>query len=278
MSEPSAHAPLLVHEEDLPDGPAPGTVCIGYLSGASVSNVFMQSMLSLQRADAEQGWNRLQHDNWWLNQRSGVNISRSRNTLVAKFLAMRDPAPEWLLMADADMAFNAGAVESLIAAASFPDRLIIGGLCIAFGADPDRPGEAALMSTCFDQGALIPGIKLPPFKVLKAKDVQRKKLREVYGTGAAFLLVHRQVLIDIAYMTDSKYAWFREIIVNDDRDEPDLFQRNDYWVSEDLFFCLQAHAAGHRMFVHTGVEIQHVKSVRLTENLWRSYPRVVQSS
>jgi hypothetical protein len=68
------------------------------------------------------------------------------------------------------------------------------------------------------------------------------------------------------------------VIFPDEREGVDLFARNDYWVSEDLFFCLQAHAAGHRIFVHTGVEVQHVKPVRLTEQLWRSYGRVVQSA
>jgi GT2 family glycosyltransferase len=278
MSDSDEMRPLMVVEQDLPEGPEPGTVMIGYLSGSNVSNLFLQSMLTLQRADSVEGFNRIQHRNWWLNQRSGVNVARARNTLVAKFLAMRDPAPEWLLMVDADMSFNAGALESLIRAADVPDRMVIGGLCIAFGADPDKPGENALMSTVFDAGEPLDGIGILPFQVLKPAQVQRGALRECYGTGAAFLLVHRQVLLDIAYMTSSKYGWFREIIIPDEREDVDMFDANDYWVSEDLFFCLQARAAGHRVFVHTGVEVQHAKSIKLTEKLWRSYARIPESA
>lgn len=276
MSDPDEMKPLMVQEVDLPDGPEPGTVCIGYLSGSDVSNKFLHSMLSLQRADQVHGWGRLQHDNWWFNQRSGVNVSRSRNTLVAQFLAMRDPAPEWLLMVDADMEFDAGALESLLAATQSPDQLVVGGLCLAFGADPNKPGETAVMSTVFDPGDEIPGIAIRPFQVLRAKDVKRNALREVYGTGAAFLLVHRQVLIDIAYMTSSRYGWFREVIIADSRQDVDMFEANDYWVSEDLTFCLNARAAGHRVFVHTGVEIRHVKPVVLSESLWRQFPKAVK--
>lgn len=268
-------APLLAREDDLPEGPAKGLVTIGYLSGSDVSNDFMVSMLNLKQADAREGFDRLQHKHWWINQRSGVNVARPRDVLVAKFLAQRDPAPEWLLMVDADMRFAPGALESLLRAAEFPDRLVIGGLCVAFGADPDNPGKISLMSTAFDMGEPLDGCSIPSFKVLRQRDVPRNKLREVYGTGAAFLLVHRQVLIDVAVMVGQQYPWFREIVDPDQRDVP-WAERNDYWVSEDLFFCLNARAAGHRVFVHTGVEIQHVKPVRLTEALWRQYGRVVE--
>lgn len=278
MSTDDEMQPLMVRENDLPDGPDPGTVMIGYLSGSSVSNGFMHSMLSIKEADREQGWGHLQHPNWWFNQRSGVNVSRGRNNLIAAFLAMRDPAPEWLLMVDSDMVFNAGALHSMMASTSVPDQMVIGGLCLAFGSDPAEERKTALMSTAFDPGPEIPGVGILPFRVLKASEVKKNTLREVYGTGAAFLLVHRQVLIDVAYMTNSKYGWFRELVIPDTRDDIDMFEANDYWVSEDLFFCLQARAAGHRVFVHTGVEVQHVKSVRLNEKLWRQYARILESA
>lgn len=269
-------SPIMAQEDDLPGGSAPGKVTIGYLSGTEVCNDFMMSLLALKDCDRQAGWDRLDHKNWWINQRSGVNVSRPRNALVRKFLTMRDPAPEWLLMVDADMKFDPNALEQLMASAQFPDRLVIGGLCVAFGADTTDPSKIALMSTVFDMAEPAPGIDLPAFKVLPAKDVQRKALREVYGTGAAFLLIHRQVLIDIAVMVGQQYPWFREIVVPDTREDVDWGSRHDYWVSEDLFFCLQAHQAGHRVWVNTGTEIQHIKPIKLTENLWRSYGRVVQ--
>lgn len=277
MSEPIDHpAPLIASEDDLPDGPTPGIVTIGYLSGTEVSNEFLKSLLKMQDVDAKAGWNRLAHPHWWINQRSGVNVAIGRNRLVRKFLALRDPAPEWLMLIDADMGWEPQAVEQLIQSAEYPNRLVIGGLCVGFTNDPDDPTKQMLMSTVFDMTEPLDGVDLPAFKVLPQRDVQRKALRECYGTGAAFLLVHRQVLIDIAVMSGQQFPWFREVIFPDTREGIDWTDRNDYWVSEDLFFCLAAHQAGHRLFVNTGVQIDHVKQVKLTDATWRQYPRIVQ--
>lgn len=274
--EYSHPAPLMASEDDLPEGPTAGLVTVGYLSGTEVSNKFLQSILKLKDVDAKVGWGRLDHDSWWINQRSGVNVARSRNILVRKFLALRDPAPEWLLMVDADMVFEPQALEQLVQSAEHPDRLVIGGLCPAFGSDPADDQKISVVSTVFDLTDPLEGVSLPAFKVLPQREVQRKALREVYGTGAAFLLIHRQVLIDIAVMSGQQFCWFREHIFPDTREGVDWAERNDYWVSEDLFFCLACHEAGHRVWVNTAVEIQHVKDVVLTEALWRQNPRAVQ--
>lgn len=271
-------APLMATESDLPDGPTAGIVAVGYLSGTHVSNEFFKSMDAMRQVDAREGWNRIQHDSWFINQRSGVNVAMGRNRLVRKFLAMRDPAPEWLLMVDADMGWRPDSLETLLAAAEYPDRLVVGGLCAAFGQDPTSsdPSKISLVSTVFDMAPPLEGVELPAFQILKQRDVQRRAIREVYGTGAAFLLVHRQVLIDIAVNAGVQYPWFREIVAPDTREDIDWSDRNDYWVSEDLFFCLACHQAGHRVFVHTGVPIEHVKEVRLTESMWRQFPKAVQ--
>lgn len=276
QSEVDHPTPLMATEDDLPDGPAEGLVTVGYLSGTSVSNEFFKSMMAMRDVDAKQGWDRLQHDSWWINQRSGVNVARSRNTLVRKFLALRDPAPEWLLMVDADMSWKPDALELLVRSTEQPDRLVVGGLCAAFGQDIKNPDAISLMSTVFDIADPLEGCQLPRFRILPQREVKRKAIQEVYGTGAAFLLVHRQVLVDIAVNAGVQYPWFREIVSPDLRDDVDWADRNDYWVSEDLFFCLACHQAGHRVFVHTGVPIDHVKEVKLTEMLWRQHPKAVQ--
>lgn len=276
MSDTTHPGPIMAVEHDLPEGPTAGKVTVGYLSGSDVSTHFVHSLLALKDVDAQQGWGRLDHKHWWVNQRSGVNVSRPRNVLVRKFLAMRDPAPEWLLMVDADMKFPPTALEQLLLATEHPDRLVIGGLCVAFGNDAVDKDRISLMSTVFDLADPAPGIPVPAFRVLPQKDVQRNVVREVYGTGGAFLLVHRQVLVDIAVMTGQQFPWFREIVVPDERPDVEWANRHDYWISEDLFFCLQCHNAGHRVFVHTGVQIDHAKPILLTENLWRSYGRAVQ--
>jgi hypothetical protein len=55
-----------------------------------------------------------------------------------------------------------------------------------------------------------------------------------------------------------------------------IHDRNDLWISEDLFFSLQCQRAGYPVFVHTGVQIGHVKNVKLTEDLWRYHPTLVE--
>ena len=269
--------PLNAIEADLPEGPLPGSVTICYLSGTDVSNGFTMSLLHMKDADAKH-WHRLDHGAWWINQRSGVNVARTRNSVVRKFLALRDPAPEWMLMVDADMTFDAGALETLLRTCedpNTPDVKVIGGLCVAFGNKGDGSNEIQLISTIFDAGEPSPGIPIPAFKMAAAKDVKFKSVRQVYGTGAAFLLVHRQVLIDIAAGYGTLFPWFREEIIEDDRDVP-IHDRNDLWISEDLFFSLQCQRAGYPVFVHTGVQIGHVKNVKLTEDLWRYHPTLVE--
>lgn len=273
--------PIRAIESDLPEGPAPGKVTICYLSGTDVSNGFVMSLLALRDADRHNGWNRLDHSAWWVNQRSGVNVARTRNSVVKKFLELRDPAPEWMLMVDADMTFDPTALELLVRAAEHsrteddvPDINVIGGLCAAFG--NDGANGIKVISTVFDIGADKPGIRIPTFANAEARDVPTKAVRQVYGTGAAFLLVHRQVLVDIAAATGKLFPWFREEIIEDDRPGIAWNERNDYWISEDLFFCIQAQRCGYPIFVHTGVEIGHVKSVKLTPDLWRYHPTLVE--
>lgn len=269
-------------EADLPEGPAPGVVTVCYLSGTDVSNGFMMSLLNLRDADTLH-WKRLPDKAWWINQRSGVNVARTRNSVVRKFLALRDPAPEWMLMVDADMTFDPTALELLMQAVeasreddSIPDINIIGGLCVAFGNKGDGSQEIQLISTVFDPGDEKPGIPLPTFQMVAPKDVKFKSVRQVYGTGAAFLLVNRKVLVDIGAADGTLFPWFREDHIWDSRPDVPYAERNDLWISEDLFFCLQAQRCGYPIFVHTGVQIGHIKSIKLTEDLWRYHSTLVE--
>lgn len=286
MSEeelPAPPRPLNAEEADLPEGFEPGKVTICYLSGTEVSNRFVTSLLSLRDNDRANGWNRLDHPSWWINQRSGVNVARTRNSVVRKFLALRNPAPEWMLMVDSDMKFEPTALELLMQVAEdslqnpdVPDVRVIGGLCVGFGNKGDGSTDIQLISTIFDPGEQRPGISIPSFNMVAAKDVKFKSVRQVYATGAAFLLVHRQVLIDVAVGYGTLFPWFREEIIEDDRPDIPTNQRNDLWISEDLFFCLQAQRCAYPVFVHTGVQIGHVKEIVLTEDLWRYHPTLVE--
>ena len=99
---------------------------------------------------------------------------------------------------------------------------------------------------------------------------------EVIRTRAAFLLVNRKVLVDIGAADGTLFPWFREDHVWDNRADVPYAERNDLWISEDLFFCLQAQRCGYPIFVHTGVQIGHIKSIKLTEDLWRYHSTLVE--
>lgn len=277
-----AWTPLGVTEADLPEGFEPGKVTVCYLSGTDVSNGFLTSLLGMRDADRINDWGRLDHPAWWINQRSGVNVARTRNSVVRKFLSVRGPAPEWMLMVDADMKFDPHALELLVRAAEssrenpdVPDVHVIGGLCVAFGNRGDGTNAVRVISTMFDPGEAMPGISVPAFAPVEPRAAKANAVRQVYGTGAAFLLVHRQVLIDIAAACRTTYPWFREEIVEDDRPDVHWTELNDLWISEDLFFCMQAQRCGYPIFVHTGVPIGHVKAVELTEDTWRYHSTMV---
>lgn len=203
---------------------------------------------------------RLDARGWRLSNRSGANISRARNRLVSTFMAM-DHEPEWLLMVDDDMRWEPHALEQLLAVAE-PGR-IVGGLCFAYG-----PG-GRIMPTIFERGPHGRFAPPDPDYELPATPT----LVEVWGTGGAFLLAHRDDLAKIAtLMPHTPHPWFREVEVlvpadhePEDADDPDMVP---YWISEDLWFCHQARQAGIRMYVHTGVEVGHTKPHMLNRRLY----------
>src|SRR5690606_19311843 len=137
-------------------------------------------LVRMEAADRAQGWGRLQHEAWWLNQRSGVNVSGPRNILVEKFLALPSE-PDWLLMVDTDMVWQPSALESLILSAEEQPGAVIGGLCLTFGSDPNGIAkQPVVISTVYGQSDRMDGVPLPPFAIGRATDIPRSSLFEVY--------------------------------------------------------------------------------------------------
>jgi hypothetical protein len=218
-------------------------VIVGYVHG-KIEAAFLDCLDTMRQADALYGVGRFR-DPWRLARPSGANLTLARNQLVRDFLATDAP---WLLMVDTDMTWEADACERLLQYAA-PDR-IVGGLCFTHG-----PG-GRIIPTIFDQDADGLHAYWP-----EGEPIPENTLQPVYGTGAAFLLVHRDALVRIAEETPGPECWFREV----DRIHP---TRGYCWTSEDLFFCDRAAAAGISIFVHTGVEVGHVKPVVLNRRLF----------
>lgn len=237
---------------------------IGIVSPGELSSECFESICNLRDVDMEEGARRLRRP-WRLHTSSGANVSQSRNRVLVNFLALPDQ-PTWLLMVDTDMAFDHFALERLISAADGGKR-IVGGLCFAYSKG------RRISPTIFkadDVGRFMHVDRDEPF------DIPNNTVLDVYGTGAAFLLVHRDALIKIAHLNPwSHNPWFREDewwFPNPDHneDDPTSPPQTPYWVSEDLYFCRKAWEAGIEVCVHTGVEVEHKKPHYLTRRLYES--------
>lgn len=211
------------------------TVLVGYCHGQHVDGWFHDSLFDLFWADRHHGL---------LEGRVAVQGSQlvaARNEVARRFLAT--PA-EWLWMVDDDMTFPPNIVTRLVDAAHPKRRPILGGLCFSVS----RDGTVAPTLYRLDEqtGVLDRARHLPDSGGLVSVD----------ATGAACLLVHRTVL---EHLDDgSPSPWFDELELAGER------------LGEDMTFCLRARLAGFPIYVHTGIDVGHVKSQAFGAAQWRA--------
>ena len=163
---------------------------------------------------------------------SGPNIADARNKIVRSFLA--SPA-EWLLMVDTDMVFGPDLLDRLLAAADPEARPIVGGLCHGKAEHEDGVSYFPTIYYHTDKGSA------------RASKYPADTLLEVHATGGACLLIHRTVMEKIGAEYPEPYPWFQEEVVEGRR------------CSEDVVFCIRAREQGFRVYVHTGIDVGHVK-------------------
>jgi GT2 family glycosyltransferase len=204
---------------------------IGYVHDGNTRAEFTASLLGL----AMEGRTHLDAVIAW---ESGPNISTARNMVCSKFLA--GPTP-WLLMADTDMVFAADALDRLIAAADPSERPVLGGLCFQRNPDGGDPLPVMLeLAGSRDRLAFARVASWPDDAAVR-----------VSATGAAFLLIHRDVLEAVEKAAgDTAAPWFRESGMG----APLAL------LGEDLTFCLRCAAADIPVHVHTGVRVGHMKT------------------
>lgn len=206
------------------------SVAVGFVHPGTVSTHFALSLYRTIGVDRD----------LILDERSGPNVARARNRVVERFLD--DTGADWLFMVDTDMQWAPAALADLLRPADPVHAPIVGGLC--FGTDGGR-----LYPTIFDS------ITLQNEDVIVRCDVYpHDRLVQVAATGAAFLLIHRDVL---TAMRDAEFSaafpWFQET------------ERDGLPCGEDVTFCLRAGSLGYPVLVDTRVKVGHLKSVLLTE-------------
>ena len=210
-------------------------VWVANVNPGKVATEFADSLINLMRYEAENGLGLFQGK---IDVRSGVNVSKSRNELCSRFLDGTDG--DWLLFLDSDMVFPTDTIVRLLMAAQAANTRIISGLCVMVTADGP-----------------IPTLYLPadsPTDVTRVMlDAPDDQILQVFATGAACLMIHREVLERIRDESpgDKQFCWFQEKVIN------------TRWCSEDITFCLRAYELGYSVFVDTTLSIGHAKGGRV---------------
>lgn len=216
-----------------------GTV-IAYIHPGQTSAYFTHSLVGLVTYDRVNG----QHVVNVIQEWSSANVSAARNNVVRTFLD--GPYADWLLFIDSDMAFAPEALDAILENADPVKAPIIGGLC--FGDD------GQLFPTMWDLHDSDAG-----WITVRRSDYPDNAMVAVAATGAAFLLIHRDVLKKFeAHGFDKAFPWFQETQV---AGQP---------CGEDITFCLRALQLGIQVWVNTGIHVGHHKSRLLTHEMFQA--------
>lgn len=241
----------------------PVPVVISWLFPDKTSGWFTWSIADLMRWDAQGPQHVCQGDGGFIALSSGPRVAEARNIVVDRFAAQY-PKAEWLLMVDSDMTFEADLIERLIESADPVERPIMGAL--AFMAPGDHRGARA---TIYEEVMTDSGVF-----VNLVDDYPRDQLVKVGATGAAGLLIHRNVLGAMNQPwpkgfgtlqdgTPNPYPWFSEGLVNPDG-KP---------LGEDVAFCRRAWALGIPTHVDTRIKMGHMKTYKLDEQYFLAQRR-----
>jgi hypothetical protein len=236
----------------------PGSVRVGVLvdDEHGLTGSFLKSFLPFLATDLA-GQQRIWRGGYAFQSCSSVGVVEGRNEVTRSFL---ESDAEWLLFIDADMGWDADALEKLMAAADKVHRPIVGGLCFGFGPITDRLDHAQAIvkrpfPTIFDVGET----EKDGLGFRARWWYQTNTVQQCAATGAAMLLIHRGVFEAMSEEWPG-VGWF------DRMKHP---QAKKLW-GEDTSFCMRAGLLGIPVHVHAGVKTSHMKSIYVTESTYYS--------
>lgn len=220
-------------------------ICLSWISPGTVSTRFMDSVLGIMRDERVVGH---------ISIISGPRIAQARNDVCHSFLA-NSAKPEWLVMLDSDMTFDADLIEKLLDASHEKLRPAVGGLCFGGGrVGIPFPTLYKLVDPAKNNGKVTEVIWNYP------KDA----LCKVDATGAACLILHRELLMQMqdkfATMPDghvNPHPWFAETV----------HLGHEY--GEDWTFCMRLKQMKVPLYVHTGIKLGHIKTQNYDEDFYR---------
>lgn len=213
------------------------SVLLAYLHTDMVSSSFMESLLGVIEHDRK-------HDGH-LTGRIPVHcpsgqLGVARSNAVQVFLDSTDS--QWLWMVDSDMGFEPDTLDRLLSAADPEHHPVVGALCYAAEIDGyDGMGgfQVRPVPALFDHD------------MIRITRFPRNQVIPVGATGAACLLIHRNVLEKVRQADGDRWFWERETPVG-------------LRMGEDVSFCTRLTDLDIPVHVHTGIRTSHHKSVWIT--------------
>ena len=157
------------------------------------------------------------------------------------------------MIVDSDMKFAPDSLDRLLAEADPVKAPIVGGLC--FGKN-HLEGSVEYWATMYGFD-----VKDDSIKTYRYESWPEDTMFPVNATGTAFLLIHRSVLEAMRerFKDRAPWIWFEEM------------NNRGYTWGEDTTFCLRAQQCGFPIYVHTGVEIGHVKPETISGDTFRRW-------
>ncbi len=216
-------------------------ICLSWLTAGWVDGRFSESLAASYIYDAAYGGNRL-----WskIYAEGGPRIADTRCGIVNAFLSDRHVShhltgrmPEWLVMIDSDMSWDADGIHRLVTRAEEEDIDVMGGLCFT-GARNKQ------VATIYNLEEDSDGVAVPRHM----ESYPRNAVVKVGATGAAFMAMSRTCLQKMGeQFRDHPYPWFVEGM------------RGGKQFGEDVSFCLRAQALGFTVGVDTSIKVGHWK-------------------
>ncbi len=231
------------------------SVVVAWISGGHIEHGFMDSMIDLLRHDS--------HSNGYIkgfiSMVTSPRVAEARSQVVDTFASQHEA--DWLLFIDTDMTFEPTMLDRMMEHADREKVPVLGGLC--FGG---RPGSK-IFPTVYEEYEDDGHLTLRP-----AAYYPKDQLVRVGGTGAACLLVHRQVFAAMAepypvgfgtFQNGAKnpYPWFVEGLTG---------PRGEQY-GEDIAFCKRLRHMGVPVHVHTGIKLGHIKPCVMDEPLFEAW-------
>jgi len=205
-------------------------VMLAFPHAGTVRAEFMMAVVRLAAGDSPVGE--------IADRESGPGIGIARNDLAVRFLSS---SMDWLWFCDTDTVISDATLPALLDAADEQDRPVLGAVCCILH---DHRVRTATYATTRD----VDGT----FAFTHLGELPADTLLRVDATGCGCLLIHRSVFKRLSEANaEWDGLWFAEMIVD------------THQLGEDLSFCMRCAMAEIPVFVHSGIEVGHMKAVML---------------